>query len=228
MIEQVGADPMWIKTKAREFLNDYKLSQAIRAIKKLPAGTVPDRKILTDIVSGWSNDGFVARIDYLHEVASRAAATEGPVLECGTGITTIILGLMTQRRQVQVFSLENSAEWLKRVQAVLDRNGLSNVNACFSPLRDYGDFDWYDPPFERLPEKFSLVVCDGPPGTTKGGRYGLLPVMGERLSASSVILLDDTDRPEEQTIMNRWISESNLREEVVNGGAAFAVLGRRS
>jgi hypothetical protein len=136
--------------------------------------------------------------------------------------------LLTQGRQIEVWSLENSAEWLKKVQSVLDRNGLSNVHPLFSPLRNYGDFDWYDPPVEKLPEEFALVVCDGPPGTTKGGRYGLLPVMGSRLSADSLVLLDDTDRPEERQIMERWKTESGLQEKSVNGGSAFAILGRRS
>jgi len=219
---------MRLKAKARELLNDYKLGHAVRAIRRLPAGQVPDRQTLIELVTGWSNDGFVARVDYLQEVARRAAATDGPILECGSGITTVLMGLLTQGRNTEVYSLEHHPEWHRKVESVLKRNGLANVHACFSPLRDYGDFDWYDPPLENLPTKFSLVVCDGPPGSTKGGRYGLLPVMGSRLPTNSVILLDDTDRPEEQAIMDRWKTESGLQDETVNEQAAFAVLGRRS
>jgi len=218
---------MRLKAKARELLNDYKLGHAIRAIRRLPAGEVPDRQTLIELVTGWSNDGFVARVDYLQEVASRAAATTGPILECGSGITTVLMGLLTQGRKAEVYSLEHHPEWHRKVESVLKRNQLANVHACLSPLRDYGDFDWYDPPLENLPNNFSLVVCDGPPGSTRGGRYGLLPVMGNRLPANSVILLDDTDRPEEQAIMNRWKTESGLKDETVNGQSAFAVLGRR-
>ncbi len=219
---------MRLKAKAREFLNEYKLGHAIRAIRGLPAGAVPDRQTLIELVAGWSNDGFVARVDYLLEVARQAAATEGPILECGSGITTVLMGLLTQGRQAQVYSLEHHPEWHQKVESVLKRNQLANVHAVLAPLRNYGEFDWYDPPLDRLPNSFKLVVCDGPPGSTKGGRYGLLPVMGSRLPANSIILLDDTDRPEEQAIMDRWKTESCLEDETVNSqAAAFAVLGRR-
>src|SRR5215470_4628789 len=219
---------MRLKAKARQFLNEYKLGHAIRAIRRLPAGEVPDRQTLIELVAGWSNDGFVARVDYLHEVARRAATTEGPILECGSGITTVLMGLVTKERHVKVYSLEHHPEWHHKVESVLKRNQLTNVHACLSPLRNYGEFDWYEPPLESLPNNFTLVVCDGPPGSTKGGRYGLLPVMGSRLPTNSVILLDDTDRPEEQAIMKRWKTESGLQDEIVNGqSAAFGVLSRR-
>lgn len=58
-----------------------------------------------------------------------------------------------------------------------------------------------------LPARFSLVLCDGPPGNTPGGRYGLLPVLGHRLSPSVVILLDDAGRPDERAIADRWTAE---------------------
>jgi hypothetical protein len=98
-----------------------------------------------------------------------------------------------------------------------------------SPLRDYGDFSWYDPPSQNLPDQFRLVVCDGPPGQTKGGRYGLLPVFGPRLREGTVIVLDDADRPAEVELVNRWKSESDLNVEIFNTPAgSFARLVRLS
>ena len=44
-----------------------------------------------------------------------------------------------------------------------------------------GSFVWYDVPKDVWPAEFRLVVCDGPPGDMKGGRYGLLPLVGARL-----------------------------------------------
>ena len=37
-----------------------------------------------------------------------------------------------------------------------------------------------------------------PPGSTRGGRYGLLTVLGERLAPGCTILLDDAGRPDER------------------------------
>ena len=65
-----------------------------------------------------------------------------------------------------------------------------------------------------MPDKFGLVICDGPPGNTIGGRYGLIPVMRTRLSKGTLILLDDASRPDEQNIAERWRQELNAIAEI--------------
>src|SRR5262249_48331314 len=82
-------------------------------------------------------------------------------------------------------------------------------------LRDYGEFSWYDPSFENMPDRFSLVICDGPPGTTKGGRYGLGAVMKHTFSPGCVILLDDTGRQQEFETARRWEVELNAPIEEI-------------
>jgi hypothetical protein len=67
-----------------------------------------------------------------------------------------------------------------------------------------------------MPGVFDLVICDGPPGTTKGGRYGLVPIMRERLKPGCAILLDDAGREQERAIADRWKTEL---------GASFEICG---
>ena len=182
----------------------------------LPPGQMPARQTLARLLTGWDNDGMAADLDYLEEVARMATLTEGPVLECGSGLTTVILGLLAGRRGVSTWSLEHYPEWHARVASILQRHNIPGVNVCLSPLYDYGDFSWYKLPATGLPEKFSLVICDGPPESTPGGRYGLVPVLGERLCAGTLILLDDATRPSESEALRRWTTETgasvSLRE----------------
>ena len=201
----------------------------MREISQLSAGELPTRATLQSLSLGWGNDGYAANLDYLEEVARSAASTPGPVLECGSGLTTLLLGLLAGSRGIEVRSLEHSATWQQRLATLLAKNRISNVEVLSSPLRDYGDFSWYDPPLQKLPDSFQLVVCDGPPGQTKGGRYGLLPVFGERLSKGAVIVLDDADRPAELELVNRWKKEMNFAVEVFNKPAgSFARLVKLS
>jgi hypothetical protein len=195
----------------------------------LPTGEVPSRQLLSDLIAGWDNEGFAADLDYADELASRATTTTGPILECGSGLTTIILGLLAGRRSVEVWSLESSAQWHHRISGTLEHYGIKGAKISLAPLHDYGDFSWYDLSLLDLPDKFSLVVCDGPPGTTKGGRYGLMPVLGNRLSAGSVILLDDAERPGEIESLNRWKREVHLDFRMVEkSSGTFAVITRLS
>ncbi len=203
--------PAPLRRAAKGALLDRTFRNAIRRIADLPLGVVPDRELLNHLMAGWGNEGFAAQTDYLEEGSRQAASTSGPVLECGSGLTSVVLGLLAGRRGIQTWSLEHCAEWQARVTGVLERFEIPNVQICSAPLRRYGEFDWYDASLALMPKEFQLVVCDGPPGSTAGGRYGLLPVMGERLPVGSVILLDDAARPGEVEVLRRWVSETRLR-----------------
>lgn len=203
--------PAPLKRAAKDALQDRTLRNAIRRVADLPLGVAPDRDLLNGLMAGWGNEGFAAVTDYLEEVCKQAAKTNGPILECGSGLTSVVLGLLAGRRGVQTWSLEHVSEWQARVTSVFERFEIPNVQICSAPLCSFGEFEWYDAPLAALPKEFQLVICDGPPGATEGGRYGLLPVMGERLPTGSVILLDDADRPGEVEVLERWASETKLQ-----------------
>ena len=217
--------PAPLKRAAKGALLDRTFRRGVRRVASLPCGVVPTRESLNDLLAGWGNEGFAAQVDYLEEVSRRAAETSGPILECGSGLTSVMLGLLAGRRGIQTWSLEHVSEWRARVTRVLERFEIPNVQICSAPLRSFGEFDWYNAPLAALPEEFQLVICDGPPGATAGGRYGLLPVLGERLPAGSVILLDDATRPGEVEVLQRWASETKLRVSLPDENK-FAVITR--
>jgi hypothetical protein len=218
--------PRSIKRPVKRMLLRRQLGQAIRTIARLPVGESPSRSQLTDLITGWSNDGFAANLEYLEAVADHALQTNGPVLECGSGVTTILMGILCGKRNIGVWSLEHHDEWRQRVTGVLADNDIAGAKVCSAPLLEYGEFVWYDPPFAQMPAVFSLVICDGPPGSTEGGRYGLLPVLGDRLK-DATILLDDAGRPGEAELIKRWENEAHFETEVRgNNERGFAVMRR--
>src|SRR5262249_4210812 len=158
---------------------------------------------LKRLQTAWDNEGMAAQTAYLREVARHASQTSGPILECGSGLTTLIIGLFAGRRGIKSWTLEHFAAWHQRVSETLARLQISTVKNYLAPLKDYGEFSWYDPPREGLPDRFSLIVCDGPPGSTKGGRYGVVPVLKDKFAPSTIILLDDADREAEADALRR-------------------------
>jgi len=219
--------PQSIRQPMKEMMMRRQLRRAIDAIRKVPEGQIPDRQLLSDLIEGWGNQGYAAKVDYLAAVAKSSVNTPGPVLECGSGATTLLMGVLCGRRNIEVWTLEHSREWLQRVEEALMRNHISGVHVCESPLVEYGDFVWYDPPLGRMPKEFSLVICDGPPGVTKGNRYGLLPVMGNRVPAGSTILLDDAERPGELEVIQKWEHEATFQTDLFdNQGRKYAVMRR--
>lgn len=183
--------------------------------------TVSDRRgrvrevewLLARLREAWGNGKWSARVDYLYACLALALRGSGPILECGSGLTTLVLGVASRHSGRPVISLEHDAGWARATKESLCQHELAQVAVRHAPLKDYGGFQWYDISGLDLPGDFSLVVCDGPPGSTPGGRYGLMPVMHDFLSSDCLILLDDTERPGEQEVLARWQREFGTRVE---------------
>ena len=206
--------PARIKRPVKAALLSLIFRQAMRQLAKLRPGETPSRELLKKLRLGWDNQGWDAKLDYLEEIARRAAATEGPILECGSGLTTLVVGHLAGRRKIETWSLEQHKAWYQRVAHAIERHHVPEVNLCFSPLRDYKQFYWYDPPLNRMPATFSLVICDGPGNWTNGGRYGLLPILGDRLAPGAVILFDDVREPGQPEVLRRWETERGVNVEL--------------
>ncbi|MCG7973931.1 MAG: class I SAM-dependent methyltransferase [Candidatus Thiodiazotropha taylori] len=170
-----------------------------------------DRFDIFLLAIAWGNIGYAAGISYLRHVGDRVVNSKGPILECGSGATTLLIAMLTQNQKRDFVVFEHNLAWYRHLQLILKRLGLHHVKLIHAPLIDYGDFRWYSPPALDLKHPFELVVCDGPPGSIPGGRYGLLPIMGKQLSTTCLILLDDTHRKAEQHIITSWRRQRCLR-----------------
>jgi len=184
----------------------------------------PSNRRLQQLIYGWNNDGWSASVEFMHEMMARAAQARGSILDCGSGLSTVLLGLVAERTGSTVWSLEHQAFWAGRIAASLARHDVRRVHVCHAPLRSFGAFDWYDVDAAALPTDIALVICDGPPEDTRGGRYGLLPVMRHHLAPGCVILLDDAARAAERRVLDQWARELGTTYRVAPGAKPFAQL----
>lgn len=214
--------PKSIKRFARERHRQYILEKSLQDFSQ--SKTSPSNELFSDLIYGWGNEGFSAEHEYLLALTDQVAKSDAPILECGSGLSTLLLGVIAQKNKNQVWTLEHHPEWAERVKTFLRKFEIDSVELCVAPLRNYGEFDWYGAPIERMPKNFSLVICDGPPGDTRGGRYGLLPAMRDFLPSGCVILADDASRENEQKILQRWSGELNTEFRMSGAEKPFATL----
>lgn len=216
--------PKYIKKHLREAHRRYVFDRSIKEFAALKKGSLPQSGLLSNLVYGWGNEGYSAETEYLSSLTERALNARGPILECGSGLSTVLLGLIAKRTGNPVWTLEHHPEWAERVQSVVTGLGLDSVQLCVAPLRNFQEFDWYDVPLEKMPANFQLVICDGPPGDTRGGRYGMLRVMHDFLSPGCTILLDDAAREDERATLDKWAQELGSSFEIEGSGKPYAVL----
>jgi len=160
------------------------------------------------------NNSWAPSVEYCKAVALEARHHPGGVIETGSGATTILLAAMG----VPVVALEHLPEWALRV----NRNvrWAKRATVLQRGLVSYGEYDWYGVRPGDLPASATLIVCDGPPGVTRGGRYGLVPTV--RPAKGTVILLDDVGRAGERAVLDRWWEEEGITFEIDPGPYPYA------
>lgn len=140
---------------------------------------------LVDLVAGWSNEKWSGQPELLEICIQLGRQATGPILECGSGLTTLILNLVSQH---PVISLENSPVWASYTAGMAAKFGIQSDIRC-APLVSVSETaDWYLT--DELPN-FSLVVCDGPNRMTHGGRTGIKSIAA--FVATATFVLDDPD-----------------------------------
>lgn len=160
-------------------VTEQAFSLALKACKNGSAG-FDDFEAL---VKGWDNP-WAPSASFLATAYHLARNTDGPILDCGSGLTTLVLA--TTGREIT--ALEHDPFWAMRVRESLSHHGLT-ANVQCGPLIN----GWYSPPNGTFP----LVVIDGPPrGLGDRSRaYGY---------ASGRVLVDDTQDPSQLEALQDW------------------------
>lgn len=132
------------------------------------------------------------------------------VLECGSGVSTVVLAYALRANgSGQLISLEHLAEYRETTLSWISDHGLDSwVDVRLAPLsqvRIAGElWPWYS--IDQLPEaQVDLLLVDGPPGTTRQqARFPALPILADRLSPGALVILDDTYRSQEASVAEKW------------------------
>lgn len=131
----------------------------------------------------------------------RSILPEGKtILEFGSGFGTTQLG-----KHYEMYSVENQTEWQN---AYLSSTTYIN---CSSKMydEDYpapdlpGNKGWYHPDdlFEQLPEKYDLILVDGP-GGPRWGRGGFYKHI-DKFNTDVPMVFDDINREPEMVLMQK-------------------------
>lgn len=190
-----------------------------RKLKELvenPNIQLDDPDVLKELTYGWVNS-ISPSIEYLIDMIKYSSQAKYPILDCGSGLSTIVAGIVAKRHGNSVWSLENSKSWYRRVKHYLDKYQLNSVRLLYCPIKEYPDFFWYDVPLGILPEKFSLISCDGPHKTEEARRYGMFSIMKERFAPGCVILFDNCNSGKEQDGLYFWMNELLAQYEIRKG-----------
>jgi hypothetical protein len=220
---QTRAVARTIRDTLRSQLRKIQLRSALLSLERvLDRNTLPNQGLMRQLVQSWGNEAWSASEPFLSAILQWLPRTQGTIVECGSGLSTLMLAVAASKSGRIVCSLENDADWEARVRAALPERVETAVRLLPAPIRSYGEFDWYATQGAPIPPQVGFVVCDGPPGSTRGGRFGLVPVLQKLFAPGCIVLLDDTQRDAEREVMERWCNE--FGGSVVEQGQTYCAL----
>lgn len=177
--------------------------------------------------------GWAASPDFLLTVVRHTISRKPMVIvECSSGASTLALAKCCMvNGKGHVYSLEHDHFYAETSRQLLHSAGLSDfatvVDAPLADVEIAPTRQWYSLHnlIPLLNHPVELLVIDGPPmDTGELARYPALPLMWDHLADDFTAILDDSDRPSEQTILSRWKSEFNnldIRQLPLEKGAAI-------
>lgn len=151
---------------------------------------------------------WAASSDVLHLAAGLARASELPILEMGTGLSTVIMAAASKQT---VWSVEHDPEYAAQVENMAAKAGVDNIALVTCELAD----NWYDIK-DELPAEIGFAFVDGPPRYLGCDRMRFFNVYGDRCK---VILVDDANGSGPNAQLTAW-AKSRGRAIQFDGRAA--------
>lgn len=158
---------------------------------------------IADYIEAWDAIGnaWVALEDTLANAVILARKAKGPILETGSGLSTVLMAAATKQT---VYCIEHSQYYADLTEEMARKAGVTNIAICTAPIVN----GWYDlAELAELPDRFSLALNDGPPRKC-GSRMDFFKHFGDKCG---VIVCDDADNPNYADELKMWAS-NNKRE----------------
>jgi predicted O-methyltransferase YrrM len=160
----------------------------------------------------YAGNNYAADAGVLALVTGLARKCRGPIIETGSGLSSVLMGAVSRD---PVYALEHLDHYAAQTVRWAEEAGVSNVGVCCAPLKDF----WYDLERFDLPRKFSLGFCDGPPRAF-GTRMKFFEVLAPRCSA---IVVDDfkTDNNYARAV-HEWAAAHGMTVTILGRAALLA------
>lgn len=184
------------------------------AISKIKLGTETDGDI-HNICVHWGNIPNAAGAGLITEWIKEARKATGDVMECGSGITTLVAAAANP--DITVWALDHDMDWAGKTKMYAEKYNLGNIEVVYAPLKNL----WYDVP-DTYPKVFSLALVDGPPRGFSD-RFNITK-SGVDLS-DAVVIWDDMDYGRMRDIVNEFaVLNDSVAEFIEHESKDYAVV----
>ena len=138
-----------------------------------------------------------------------ARKADGPIIEAGSGLTTLFMAAANPNQTV--YCLENSKLYAEKLREMAYICGLTNIGLCLTPIKD----GWYDlAEHDDLPKEFAMGLNDGPPR-----QFSDRMIFFEKFGNTKTIICDDANEPIYAGAVQRWTEGKGRQFTMIENSA---------
>lgn len=177
-----------------------------RSLLSLKSGN-DNIEVFNELFRVWNNTASMNAYQ-LQMIYRLATASTAPILECGSGLSTVVLSIAADLAGVPVITLENSDQWAGRTRKALEDAQTRSVTIHVSDSPE----GWYSLP-DALPDCFGLVIIDGPGPTGDIRERGRIYSVLKDQIKDAVIFADDVSFNPVAKDFDQWVFENERVSE---------------
>lgn len=165
----------------------------------------------------WSNGAWPCAPDMLMAVATLARKTNGPIIEFGSGLSTLVA--RAANPVVPIVAYEHNASWAEKVDSLVTQCGLAEIEIKLGCLVG-------SPPFYQVSESdnhFALAICDGPPHKKHADRSKTYPVLSRVLRPGGAFTVDDLQFDGAKENFENWAKSVGAEYQIIDGAKMFGI-----
>jgi hypothetical protein len=178
------------------------------AIAALKTGDV-SAQVFEHINAFSPNSAFAMPGKGLFEAHWMAKCAVGHILECGSGLSTLVMGIALAGTEHCVYALEHDLAWLRTTARWLEQYEIGNVTLIYAPIMPTETGDWYGVEPSDLPDQFDGVLIDGPKRDI-GRREVLFDRLGPQMEMASTWIVDDCADPSLEAMLRRHCGDRQI------------------
>ncbi|MCB1685245.1 MAG: hypothetical protein KDI31_12190, partial [Pseudomonadales bacterium] len=185
--------------------------------------------LIAEAFAQWGDPLSASDEGYLRSCLAEVSATSGAILQCGAGLSTLVLGAIchgSNTKGHQLWCLEHDRHWASTIRSWLTEYRVANTHVIHSRAQMFEGYTWYSVDTARLAKTYSLVLCEGVRASPRGA-FGALRRLEGHLASSFVMLARDAGQAADLKLLKSWADANEAKFVLVDRQEGFVKISRQ-
>jgi hypothetical protein len=203
-----------------------------RAAQQLVGGNniAATERLAAQLFAHWGDPLQQADERFLRSLLAEVRAAEGAILQCGSSLTTLILGSICdhdERPKKQLWCLEADRHWANMMRSWLTEYRVNSAHVIHSSAKLFKNYVWYSLDPGRLAPEYHLVICDGNRASVTGA-VATVHRIADRLAPRFVVLIRNVGSAADMKELAAWAKARDANCVLVDKTEGFVKIASRN